>query len=283
MALHRNKRPAPAAFAARFTLPVSGLAIGLRHPTGIEEMLLAEGAIDDEGLELTFAERLGRTPDGDAVAWRELPIADLDAFFLRLHQALIGGLIRTDITCQAQGCGSRIDISFGIDAYLAHHAPKAPDRRRRAWSIASCVDRPNWFTLRIRDAGEPILFRLPTTADQLAVAGLDKPDAALARRCIAAEPLPSAVRRTAETAMEALAPNLAGPLGGCCVECNTPVSIYFDPRRYVMQALRQRAAFIYEDIDFLAQRYHWSEQAILALPAARRASYAQLARHDRSG
>jgi hypothetical protein len=278
----RNKDLAAAAYAASFTLPVSGIAIRLRHPTGIEDMLLMEGAADDFALALALAERVGTSADGSGIAWRELPVSDLDAFFLRLHQALIGDLIRTDIACRAEGCGSRIDISFGIDAYLAHHAPKSPNRGRRAWSVASCADRPDWFALRMRGAGEPILFRLPTIDDQVAVAALADPEAELARRCICAEPLPVAAKHATEAAMAVMAPSLTGALDGRCVECGSAVGIYFDPRRYVMQALRQRAAFIHEDIDRLAQRYHWSEQAILAMPTVRRASYAELARQDRS-
>jgi hypothetical protein len=79
--------------------------------------------------------------------------------------------------------------------------------------------------------------------------------------------------------MEALSPNLADELAGVCPECRAPVTAYFDPRRFCLRELRDRARFIYDDVDVLAHRYHWSEQAILSMPAARRASYAELARH----
>jgi hypothetical protein len=56
------------------------------------------------------------------------------------------------------------------------------------------------------------------------------------------------------------------------------VTVHFDPRRFCLRELRDRARFVYDDVDVLARRYHWSERAILTLPAARRASYAELAR-----
>ncbi len=52
----------------------------------------------------------------------------------------------------------------------------------------------------------------------------------------------------------------------------------FAARWFCLTELRKRAAFVYQDVDVLARRYHWSERAILALPSARRAAYAELAR-----
>ena len=54
----------------------------------------------------------------------------------------------------------------------------------------------------------------------------------------------------------------------------------FDARWFCLRDLRQKAAFIYQDVDLLARRYHWSEAEILALPRARRAAYVDLARQS---
>ena len=81
--------------------------------------------------------------------------------------------------------------------------------------------------------------------------------------------------------MGALAPPLAGPLQGRCPHCETPIAARFEARVYCLQELRDRARFIYDDIDVLAERYHWSERAILTLPHGRRTNYVERARQTR--
>jgi hypothetical protein len=244
-------------------------------------------------LALAIARRLARAADGTAVDWSELAVTDLDALVLRLRQALLGDRLQAELLCRAPGCGQRIDLSFGIDAYLAHHTPRAASGRVRGWSVRPS-DQPGWFclnapalasavpgTAEATSNAPRVLFRVPTVADQLSVEGL--PDAAdhLARRCIKPADVPSRLRRRVEAAMEAVAPSLSGDLKGACPACGTTVTAYFEARRFCLQELRNRAAFVYEDIDTLAQQYHWSEQEILALPPTRRARYAELARQHR--
>ena len=78
--------------------------------------------------------------------------------------------------------------------------------------------------------------------------------------------------------MEAMAPSLSCDLQGLCPECASTVTVQFDARWYCLRELRERAAFIYQDVDILARRYHWSEMEILSMPHVRRAAYAELAR-----
>ncbi len=125
-----------------------------------------------------------------------------------------------------------------------------------------------------------IRFRLPSSADQMAVLGSPNAAAELARRCIRPAGIPARLRRRAEAAMEAMAPSLACDLEGKCPECQAQVSMYFDGRWFCLRELRDRAAFIYQDVDVLARRYHWSETEILRLPHTRRSAYAELARHS---
>src|SRR5215475_7467161 len=103
-----------------FRLPISGLSVHIRHPTGEEDVLLAEARGDDAALAVALAERLGSASDGTAIDFRALSVTDLDAFVLKLRQMLIGDTIRADVTCRAPSCGKPLDVSFGIDAYLGH-------------------------------------------------------------------------------------------------------------------------------------------------------------------
>ena len=245
---------------ARFALPISGAAVWLAEPTGAEDLALAEAADGDAALALLLAERLGRDPRGGAIGWRALSVGDLDAFVLRLRQALLGDRIIADLRCPS--CAARFDISFSVASYLAHHRPRRAAARPAA--------EPGWFTLR----GTEAAFRLPTVGDEMDLAGVADGAAELARRCLG----PAASRRRAEAAMAALAPVLAGEIGGPCAECGASVQVFFDARRYCLTELQQRACSVFEDIDLLARRYRWSERAILALPNRRRATYADLVR-----
>jgi hypothetical protein len=287
------------ATVACFRLPVSGLAVELRHPTGVEDLLLIEAAGGDTGLALALAQRLVRATDGTVVEWGGLSVSDLDVLILRLRQALVGDRVRAEVMCRAAGCGRRIDVSFSIGEYLAHHVPTGT--AVRGWSVSSS-DEPGWFclasTARTSPAFDPpparlsagvvatgkrlkltrVLFRLPTVLDQLSVAGHPDAEGELVRRCIRPAELPSHLRRLVEATMEAMAPSLSRDLQGVCPECGASVTVYFDARKFCLQELRRRAVFVYEDIDILAQRYHWSEHEILAMPHTRRANYAELAR-----
>jgi hypothetical protein len=266
---------------AIFRLPVSGQRVCLRQPTGSEDLLLAEAPEADAALALELTRRLAHPVDG-VLDPESLSVADLDVLILRLRQALAGDRILADVTCRAAGCGSRIDISFMLEDYLAHGQP-AGRFRLRHWSVAPAERQPGWYALSRRShsgipESEPVLFRLPTGADQLAVANRADATEALAQRCIRLDAPPSNIRHAVEAAMEALAPTLSRELEGVCPECGTTMTIYFDARHFCLEELRCWARFVYEDIHILAQTYHWSERAILAMPNSRRASYAELAR-----
>ena len=127
-----------------------------------------------------------------------------------------------------------------------------------------------WGRLTADAQGAQPRFRLPTLNDQIAVAGAADAPRALARRCIEPYPLSAKLAAHVETALAAYAPPLAGPLHGRCPDCDATIEARFEARRYCLQELGYRAQFVYDDVDILAGRYHWSERAILAMPYARR-------------
>jgi hypothetical protein len=264
------------AIAARFRLPVSGIQVALRHPTGIDDVMIAEADIEDPALVLAIAQRLGRAES--EIDWAVLTPSDFDALILRLRQALYGNRIVAEATCRAPACRSPIDISFAIEAYLLHHRPRVAPLRRRGWTVESCAEELGWFHLSLRGQPPPACFRLPTAADQASVFGRADAEEALVRLCIRPPELPVRLRGRIETAMVALAPQLDSDLQGVCPDCGTTITVRFEARRYCLQEMRDRARSVYDDIDALAQRYHWSEHAILSMPNVRRASYAELAR-----
>lgn len=269
----RARREAP---VARFVLPVSGVALALRQPTGAEDLLLTEHRIEDPLLALALVERLAQA-DG-AVEWADLPLHDVDVLIARLRRAVVGDRVVAELDCDEPSCGQRVDLSFGIDAWLAHHRPGAA--RGRDWRAEPDGHDPSWYVLRMRDV-DAARFRLPALADQIAIEGEADGAAALAARCIRPGDLPVRARARVEAAMEALAPSLTGPLQGSCPHCGSSIAAQFEARLYCLRELRDRARFVYDDIDALAERYHWSERAILTLPHARRTSYVERARQTR--
>jgi len=290
-------------------LPVSGQSLVLQAPTGAEDLLLLEAPDDDMALALVLMDRLARPVnvetryDAGRADWSYLTPTDLDVCILRLRQSTLGDRVVSDIRCQAPGCGERIDISFGIDQYIGHHIPARPAFRGRGWRTEA-AEEPGWLRLisapttrkcasplvDVASSSEPneglsedkvgVLFRLPTIADVMAVRGLAVAAEELARRCIRPSVVSARQRRLIETAMEAIGPSLTHDLQGVCPECGAKVTVFFDPRRYCLRELRDRAAFVYQDIDALARRYHWAEVDILALPRIRRMNYAEAARQD---
>jgi hypothetical protein len=261
---------------SRFVLPVSGIQVALRPPTGADELLLAEASADDPGLALAVAARLARADR--QVDWAALTPYDVDVLIVRLRKALVGRRVVAELACAAAGCGQRMDLSFEIDAYLAHHRPRGAPLRGRGWSAEPNPGAPGWFRLQARGFAQVTEFRLPTMSDQIEVFGRPGAEDILARACIRPFDIPGRLRVRVESVMEIMAPQLAGELEGRCPECGTTATARFLARQYCLQELRERARFVYEDIDLLAQRYHWSERAILRMPNARRAAYAELAR-----
>ncbi|WP_295386991.1 hypothetical protein [uncultured Thiodictyon sp.] len=241
-------------------LPVSAEQVTLREPGGRDELLLAAGS-GGFALRLEAVRRLA-PPLDPAIDWDQLPLADLDAALLAVRRRLIGERLMAEVRCA--GCGTLGDVGFTVSDYLAAHAPNPPRGLER--------DDQGWYVL-----GQTRL-RIPTVAAYRAAAQTARSMADLAARledhCIGG--LTGADRRRALRTLERVAPLLGGEIAGQCPACEAPVYAWFEPGDFVLSELRQRAAGLYEEVHLLASVYHWSEQAILALPASRRSRYAQL-------
>jgi hypothetical protein len=188
-----------------------------------------------------------------------------------LRQLVFGDQIRTDFICPTEECGARVEVKFRIRDYLAHHRPRAVEEIEKAPD-------DGWF--RLRDS--PVSFRLPSAADQVAVAGHPDSSGELIRRCVRPLEVTEESLKRVEEVMEEIAPLLSDYIQGECPECGAAIDIYFDPQQFSLRELRGQAVYIYEDVHLLAQRYHWSEAEILALPRRRRIHYAEMIRQEKS-
>ncbi|HEY6390957.1 MAG TPA: hypothetical protein VIX89_06755 [Bryobacteraceae bacterium] len=251
-----------------FQLPVSGIDFHLRTPAGQEDLLLLETQAAEAELAAMLLARVAGREGG--IEWTALPVADVEAALLMLRQITAGDVLRADVRCTAAGCGARVDLSFRVSEYLAHSIPRMPDN-------VAAAEGEGWYALR----GTEVRFRIPTLADQIAITGLPRAEAELARRTIRPADAAAANVRKAQQAMDIIAPCLSQPLQGICVECKQALSIHFDVYSFVLRELRRRAAQIYQDVHLIAQRYHWPESRILAMPSIRRQQYAGMILEER--
>ena len=250
-------------------LPVAGVDVLVQAPSGAEDVLLLEAGAPDFAVALALLSRVVRRVDGEPIDWSTVSITDVDVLLLRLRQRVIGDSITAELSCPAPSCSARVDIGFSIGGYLDHHRPRTPPRLVPA-------EEHGWFRLDDTDTE----FRVPRASDQIAIALDPHPERALLLRCIRAAAVAAPARRRIEAAMEAMAPCLYSELEGSCSECGAKVTCRFDPLQYTLRELRDQAAFVYEDVCAIARCTHWAEVDILALPALRRARYAELAQQE---
>jgi hypothetical protein len=125
--------------------------------------------------------------------------------------------------------------------------------------------------------------RVPTGADELAVAGLPRAEAVV--RLIAGcsdgalSPTDAGASDVAvvTAALEREAPVLDLDLDARCPECGAANTVAFRMQSYLLRALARERARLPEHLHVLARAYGWSATEILRLPRATRIRLVQLA------
>ena len=250
-------------------LPVSGLHVTLRRPAGEEDVLLFEAPQRDMRLTVGLLSRVARAESGD-LRCEALPITDIEVLLLELRRLMFGDVVRGQARCSSRKCGARVDVSFRISDYLAHHAP------RRAVRDLQPDGDEGWLTLM----NAPVRFRLPVAADQIGVSGRPDAERMMIARCVDPPELPQRLMARVTRALSMLAPSLADVVKGQCPECRSEIAVYFDPQDFTLRELVGEAAMVFEDVHLLASRYHWSESAIMSMTRARRVQYAELIQRE---
>ncbi len=82
-----------------------------------------------------------------------------------------------------------------------------------------------------------------------------------------------------EAALEAAAPEVADEVLTTCPSCHAETQARIDPLDFAFPGVGN----LLQEVHLIAASYHWSEEAILALPSHRRHSYARLVRADQGG
>ena len=251
-----------------FALPISGYSVRFRAPEGRDELLFAEGSAGPGThpvlLRVEAARKLAPPVDA-SVSWDHLPYADVDAALLALRQRTRGDRLVAEVRCSA--CSAWCDSELSIQAYLAANRPRP---------VAGVERQPDggfaWQAGGGPDGNREVRFRAPRVADVLESTALADGAQFLLRSSIGSDSPEIAARVT--KMLEKVAPLLAGVIRGTCPHCRQKMRGWFDPGAFVLTELQQRAGVVFEHVHLLAQAYGWTEDAILALPSARRAMYA---------
>jgi hypothetical protein len=257
----------------------AGDGAAIRAVTGREEELLAESL--GESTAVTVTAILARcvlslgnvATSADAV--RQLSVGDREALLLHLRRATLGDQIDCVAMCPDPGCGERLDLTLSVGSLL----------------VEPVADAAAWYEETFATAGgeAAVRFRVPTGADQEAIADIASTDAVAAARellarCVASAPgsggdsmeLPDDVADAVAVRMAELDPQAEIRLRFDCAACGRPVDVLFDTASFFFAEIGATAERLYDEIHAIAWHYHWSEDAILDLPRNRRRRYLDL-------
>ncbi len=226
------------------------------------------------------------------VDWvRALTVGDREALLLHLRRLTLGDRLQGVLICPQPDCGKKMDLDLTVSDLLVPPQPN-PQARYEA-TLTDEKGTTYW-----------VQFRLPTGADQEAVADLAQQDVEAAAQqvlscCIAQVKVKEVTashpvrQRSVNQANEAPAtipaiaqqlslfmakhdPQAELQLQLLCPECGQPLTTTFDTATYFRQELASWLNNLYREVHLLAFYYHWSEAEILRMTAKKRQRYLEL-------
>ncbi len=199
------------------------------------------------------------TPNTTRDELADLSIGERDARLLQLRTLLLGPDAEGFVECPR--CAERLEFPLATAAFAQ------PRELPRTLEPLAC-------------AGAVIPFRLPTSRDLAEVAAAPDEETALRRlvaRCsTGANALPDESLAALGQAILAADPQAEIALDFTCPACAHRWDLLFDIADFLWTEIAAQAQRLLREIDALARAYGWSEDEILALPAARRQTYLDL-------
>ncbi len=184
-----------------------------------------------------------------------------DALLLDVHAAVFGGGIELVTACPA--CDEALELTVAVDDVRSPHGDAGAEHE--------LVDEMS---------GVRVVFRLPSSADLLAVAPIDDIVAArqaLAEHCVIGDAaLPEGVVAALAARVAELDPQADIQLALVCAECGHGWTVPFDVADHVWRRIDTRARTLVAEVAALASAFGWTEAEILGIPADRRRLYLDL-------
>jgi hypothetical protein len=236
--------------------------------------------------------RVGSTERVDTALVRDLLICDRDYLVLRLRSLAFGPRIDAVLSCSNPECGERMDVRFSLDELEFERSDVRSRFFTTQLSSPVTVERDG-----AREETRLVEFRLPTGADQEALAEVFRADEERALRLLLARTvkrvgactdvdealiagLPSEVCEEIAAEMRRLSPQVEIEIEGACLECGTLCSTRFDIAGFFVAEMRDNLHALEREVHFLALHYHWSERDILSLTRRKRWRYVELLREE---
>ena len=213
------------------------------------------GSLPERALDLLAAA-------GDDSQPERMAAGERDARLLELRERSFGPELEATATCP--GCGERLDVELAVgDLAVAGGGGGEP--------------------LELTTGDRTLRFRTPTADDLVVVATVADVDAGralLLERCMLDPPTAdladSEVAAIAERMAEA-DPGAWRELALGCPDCGHEWTAPFDIVSFLCAEIDACALRLVREVDALARAYGWREGDVLALSAARRAAYLELA------
>jgi hypothetical protein len=233
--------------------------------------------------------RLGTLATVDAEVVKGLLVGDREYLLVRLRQMAFGHKVEAVWNCANAHCQKPMDISFSLAELPIERKAVAARFFTHKFSFVDsggAVEAPGLDGCEVK-------FRLPTGADQEALAAIFHSDPAAAvyqllARCLQSgsgsrsldvaevAQWPAAARHELYEAMGRLAPQVAIELDLTCPECRTSFVADFDCATFFLAEMTANARRLEREVHLLARHYHWSEQEILSLTRKKRRRYIEL-------
>lgn len=204
-------------------------------------------------------------PDAEPAQLAALPLGARDNALLRLREALFGDAVAAAASCPH--CAAALDVAF------------------RTGDVAG--PNPDTAVRRLEEHHAVVDFRLPSSADVLAVASLDDADSLLLQRCVVgasidgepveASSLPRSVAESLARAIDLADPQACTELSLACPECGHAWNAGFDIASFLWTEVAALAQRTLREVHQLAGAYGWAEHDILAMSATRRQLYLEMA------
>jgi hypothetical protein len=256
----------------------------VRGLTGHDEEWLLAGGAWLPGAQRTTALlsrtvlRLGGGTAPDVEEVRSLTVGDRETLLWGVRRATVGNRVDLVVTCQ--GCGEKLDALLDLEVSTAGDFD--PGGAAGAERSERIVD------------GHRVLLRCPTGADQEAVAAaggdLDQRATALLRRLVTridgevpSDDLLTGLAPALSSALAEADPAAELMIDVTCPACDAVTRTLVDAGAVLVEEAVAGARWLLEEIHVLAWHYHWSEDAILSLPTARRRRYLELIDDATSG